>query len=305
MGIAFTDAELTYLRGQRLGRLATVDAAGAPQNNPVGFFIDDARGQLIIAGTTMGKTRKYRNVRGNPYVSLVVDDLASTDPWQVRGVEVRGTAETQDDVDPPMDGLSREVIRITPRWIGSWGITADQQGFTSRGTQAAVTTAETAITANQAVQDAVETNVRRLIDGYFRGFDERRCNDVWLASIFSDDVVVRFPAAELDGRTGLSALHQRILSLWAATLHQTSNYQVRPIDGGAEFTAVLTATHVHRPDDPGAHLRIGAHVSGSVRNLPQGWRIRRLMIDLVWTEGDGPTPVERGAIDSAARIERQ
>lgn len=37
MDIAFTDAELTYLRGQRLGRLATVDAAGAPQNNPVGF----------------------------------------------------------------------------------------------------------------------------------------------------------------------------------------------------------------------------------------------------------------------------
>lgn len=115
MGIAFTEAELTCLRGQRLGRLATVDAAGAPQNNPVGFFIDEAPGELIVAGKSMGKTRKYRNLRGNSAVSLVVDDLVSIDPWQVRGVEVRGTAQSQDDVDPPMDGLSREVIRITPK----------------------------------------------------------------------------------------------------------------------------------------------------------------------------------------------
>ena len=33
----FTDAELAYLSSQRLGRLATVDVDGAPQNNPVGF----------------------------------------------------------------------------------------------------------------------------------------------------------------------------------------------------------------------------------------------------------------------------
>jgi len=136
MDITFTEEELAYLRGQRLARLATVDQAGAPQNNPVGFFIDAGTGQLIVAGTAMGKSRKYRNVRRNAYVSLVVDDLASTEPWKVRGVEVRGTAEAQDNVDPPVDGLSREVIRITPYWLGSWGITADQQGLNSRGVQA-------------------------------------------------------------------------------------------------------------------------------------------------------------------------
>ena len=33
----FTPAELTYLGEQRLGRLATVDRDGAPQNNPAGW----------------------------------------------------------------------------------------------------------------------------------------------------------------------------------------------------------------------------------------------------------------------------
>jgi pyridoxamine 5'-phosphate oxidase family protein len=43
----------------------------------------------------------------------------------VRGVEVRGRAEALRDIDPPFPGLSRDVIRITPNWIGSWGIDPD------------------------------------------------------------------------------------------------------------------------------------------------------------------------------------
>jgi pyridoxamine 5'-phosphate oxidase family protein len=136
MMLTFTDVELDYLRGQRLGRLATVDAAGAPQNNPVGFWIEPDSGQIVIGGYAMGKSRKYRNVARNPYVSFVVDDLVSVDPWRVRGVEVRGVAEALADVDPPMPGLGREILRITPRWIGSWGLIAGRTGLDSRGHQA-------------------------------------------------------------------------------------------------------------------------------------------------------------------------
>jgi pyridoxamine 5'-phosphate oxidase family protein len=133
MAITFSEAELGYLRAQRLGRLATVDPAGVPQNNPVGFVLDADTGQLVIGGLAMGNTRKFRNVQGHPWVSLVVDDLVSVDPWRVRGVEVRGTAEALIDVEPPMPPMSREVIRITPRWIGSWGLDPEQPGFVSRG----------------------------------------------------------------------------------------------------------------------------------------------------------------------------
>jgi pyridoxamine 5'-phosphate oxidase family protein len=128
----FTPEELAYLRGQALGRLATVDPSGAPQNNPVGFIVDEDTGQILIGGLALGTTRKFRNVQRNEHVSLVVDDLASVDPWVVRGIEVRGTAEALEDVDPPMPYMSRELIRITPDWVGSWGITPDRSGMTVR-----------------------------------------------------------------------------------------------------------------------------------------------------------------------------
>lgn len=118
---ALSDSELAYLRTQRLGRLATVDAQGRPQANPVGFFLRDD-GTVDIGGRAMGGTKKWRNVAANRFVSLVVDDVASLDPWTVRGVEIRGEAE---QVVGPHDlgaHLSEELIRIRPYRILSWGL---------------------------------------------------------------------------------------------------------------------------------------------------------------------------------------
>jgi pyridoxamine 5'-phosphate oxidase family protein len=126
--IALTDTERAYLKSQPLGRLATVDASGAPQNNPIGVFLDEKTGDVIIGGHAMGATRKFRNVQANTRVALVVDDLVSTDPWTVRGLEIRGTAVALSDVDPPVPFMSREVIRITPTWVSSWGLEPDVQG---------------------------------------------------------------------------------------------------------------------------------------------------------------------------------
>ena len=99
-----------------------MDASGAPQNSPVGVFLDEESGDIVIGGHAMGATRKFRNVQSNPHVALVVDDLVSTDPWTVRGLEVRGTALALSDVDPPVPFMSREIIRITPTWVASWGL---------------------------------------------------------------------------------------------------------------------------------------------------------------------------------------
>jgi pyridoxamine 5'-phosphate oxidase family protein len=117
----FSDSERKYLASQRLGRLATVDAQAAPQNNPVGFRIDDD-GTVVIIGRDLGQSRKFRNVAKNGNVALVVDDIASVSPWRVRGVEIRGHAQTRTDVVPAQPGISPEEIRITPERIISWGI---------------------------------------------------------------------------------------------------------------------------------------------------------------------------------------
>jgi pyridoxamine 5'-phosphate oxidase family protein len=128
----FTYAELLYLGSQRLGRLATVAPDGSLQNNPVGFRYNAELETIDIYGLNMGATRKYRNVRVNPRVALVVDDLASADPWRVRGVEIRGWAEALDGQMPGTPGMSGEVIRIHPMRIISWGLDPDEPAMTAR-----------------------------------------------------------------------------------------------------------------------------------------------------------------------------
>jgi pyridoxamine 5'-phosphate oxidase family protein len=116
-----SDGQRTYLRSQYLGRLATVRPDGTPQNNPVGFRVDD-EGRILIGGARMGRSRKFQNVRTNPAVAFVVDDLASTNPWRPRMLEIRGTAEALEDVEPFGPGYSREQIRITPEKIIAMGL---------------------------------------------------------------------------------------------------------------------------------------------------------------------------------------
>lgn len=132
MTVTLSEAERAYLQSQPLARLATVDRGGAPQNNPVGVFLDGETGDIIIGGHAMGASRKFRNVQANGQVALVIDDLVSRDPWTVRGLEIRGTAVALEDVDPPVPFMSREVIRITPTWVTSWGVDPEAPGRYSR-----------------------------------------------------------------------------------------------------------------------------------------------------------------------------
>jgi len=118
---SFSTSELEYLASQRLGRLATVDRRSAPQNSPVGFSVADD-GTVVIGGWNLGQSRKFRNVAGHDRVALVVDDIASVQPWRVRGVEIRGRADALTDVEPAQTYMSREQIRIHPERIISWGL---------------------------------------------------------------------------------------------------------------------------------------------------------------------------------------
>ena len=124
----FTDAERAYLGSQMLGRLATVGPDGVPQNNPVGYRLDPAAGTIEIGGYRMGATRKFHNVETNGNVAFVVDEIVSTQPWHVRGVEVRGHAEAVRDQPPLMPGFTGDRIRIHPRRILSWGLDSQSQG---------------------------------------------------------------------------------------------------------------------------------------------------------------------------------
>lgn len=127
--MSLTDIEREYLSTQRLGRLATVGPKGDPQNNPVGFAYNAETGTIDIRGWNLAESRKYRNLRDNDQVAFVVDDLASVQPWKVRGVEVRGRAEPA-VVEGPQG--ADDVIRIHPRVVFSWGLDPEAEGMTRR-----------------------------------------------------------------------------------------------------------------------------------------------------------------------------
>jgi pyridoxamine 5'-phosphate oxidase family protein len=130
--MTLTEAERSYLSTQTLGRLATIDPNGAPQNNPVGFRYNSDTGTIDIGGHNMGASRKFHNVEANGQASFVVDDVASVDPWRVRGIEIRGRAEAVRDAPARMPNLSNEIIRIHPRRILSWGIDPARPGMQRR-----------------------------------------------------------------------------------------------------------------------------------------------------------------------------
>jgi len=114
--MSFKPHEIAYLKSADLGRLATAQPDGTLQNSPVVFTYNDELGTIDVNGANMAKSRKFRNLATNNVVALVVDDIVSYDPWRVRCLEIRGTAEQA--AAPGGDA----IIRITPKRIISFGI---------------------------------------------------------------------------------------------------------------------------------------------------------------------------------------
>lgn len=110
----FTEKEIAYIHSQHLARLATVSISGQTDVAPVGFRFDGKT--FFITGFDITKTFKYKNVKaGNTLVSLVIDDLASVQPWVARGIKIHGTAEI-------VEGDGRASLVIHPKRLWSWGV---------------------------------------------------------------------------------------------------------------------------------------------------------------------------------------
>lgn len=109
----YSSAELAYLTGERrLARVATVGADGTPNVTPVGMWTVADDHTIEVTGHDFDKTKKFRDVASTGRAAIVVDDVLP--PWQARGVQVRGRAET---IDAP-----RPAIRIYPDRVISWGL---------------------------------------------------------------------------------------------------------------------------------------------------------------------------------------
>src|SRR5919108_5041139 len=117
----FTDKELDYLAGQRLGRIATVGPDGQPHVVPTSLRDNAEHDAIDVGGLRMSQTRKLRDVQRTGRVSIVIDDVLP--PWQPRMIEVRGTAAVIPSGGKALnERFEDNMVRIQPTRIISFGI---------------------------------------------------------------------------------------------------------------------------------------------------------------------------------------
>ncbi len=71
-----------------------------------------------MRGHELERTKKFRDARQSARAAIRIDDLASSDPWRPRGIEVRGRAEAL--TEPEV------LIRVNPERVISWGLVGER-----------------------------------------------------------------------------------------------------------------------------------------------------------------------------------
>lgn len=139
--ITLTDAETTFVRAQRVARLATSDAEGHPYAVPVCYAYDGVHFYTPLdekpKSVSDSKMRRVRNIETRHEASLLIDQY--NDDWSKLGwVLIHGYADLLPPQDPvhshalellrerypqyrTMDLETRPIIIITPDHISSWG----------------------------------------------------------------------------------------------------------------------------------------------------------------------------------------
>jgi len=135
---AMSDPERdAFLRAERTCRVASIGGDGAPHVTPLWFVWDGAALWL----TSIVKSQRWTDLQRDNRVSVIVD--AGTEFMELRGVEIRGVAETVGEVPrtgEPLSALENPErlfadkyaggtvihdgrhawLRITPEKIVSW-----------------------------------------------------------------------------------------------------------------------------------------------------------------------------------------
>jgi PPOX class probable F420-dependent enzyme len=91
-----------FLKGKYFGKIATVRKSGSPHVTPIWYMLE---GDTIIINTTTDRV-KYRNIKRDPRVCLLVDDGY---PY----VKIEGKARIADERDPRKD-----IEALAIRYLG-------------------------------------------------------------------------------------------------------------------------------------------------------------------------------------------
>lgn len=140
--------------------------------------------------------------------------------------------------------------------------------------------------------------LNNLIDRYLAGLDEGLAeggsgfDEVWAASLFTEDVELLFPVGSHRGLAGADGFLRQIMERWSRTHHHGSLALIEPDGDRAAVSWSLIASHVHFgspvPPQPSAYFQIGGRFTGVARRTADGWRFARLRLRIVWSAGAPP-----------------
>ncbi|MFJ5922497.1 nuclear transport factor 2 family protein [Kitasatospora sp. NPDC092948] len=147
---------------------------------------------------------------------------------------------------------------------------------------------------------ADRAEITGLIDGYLISLDTvprngGRFDDAWARRYFTSDVRISTPVGEHRGIAGLAEAEQVTLGKFERTQHVGANYMIE-LDGdraAVRWNAIMTHVHLAatqqaRGEEPGGHFDVGGTFTGEAVRTSEGWRLRRLEVQAVWTTGRGP-----------------
>ncbi|EFH86723.1 TIGR03668 family PPOX class F420-dependent oxidoreductase [Ktedonobacter racemifer] len=142
-----TETEMTFVRHQRVARLATSDAQGTPHAIPVCYAFDGQRFYTPLdekpKSVSPTRLQRVRNIQARPEVALLIDQYE--DDWSHLGyVQVHCHAEL---IDPGHEAHAhalkllrvryvqyramlleqQPVIMLTPTRISAWGPALNNQ----------------------------------------------------------------------------------------------------------------------------------------------------------------------------------
>jgi pyridoxamine 5'-phosphate oxidase family protein len=121
----FTQPEIDYMARVTLARLATIGPDGRLHVIPLTYHYNAEEDAIDIGGIDFAASKKWRDARRNPNITLLVDDF---DPPDAHALEIRGDAEIHETggsrINPRFSNFVEQFIRLRPRHIVSWGLNA-------------------------------------------------------------------------------------------------------------------------------------------------------------------------------------
>ena len=131
--------------------------------------------------------------------------------------------------------------------------------------------------------------ITELVDRYAKLFDDRTFSTT-LPSLFTDDAYVELPSGSHRGLDGMDKVHEKVMSPFGPTQHLFTNTLVDITGERASFRTNTYVTHTvlnaTESAEQGIYFLAGGTLTGTVLREPQGWRFEKVVLDVIWRQGN-------------------